>query len=280
VHVLAIYPVAGVDMNTPSYREYAEALPLSRAGMEWFARHVFSDGAQLRDPRVDLVGRATLNGLPPTTVITAQIDPLRSEGEALAERLRQAGVATQHRNFDGATHEFFGMAPVVADATAAQQFAVQQLRGAFGAGGTARPMAPIGAATTPQGNAAPGMTGAGVGAAAGAAAGALTMEQARSLVGTNLTGAEGRNAGEIDNFVVDGAGQVRAAIVEWGGFLGIGERRAVVPVEQIRFGAEGGRAQMTLTREQLEALPRYERGRLPDIARERGWGEGLRLMRE
>jgi acetyl esterase/lipase len=267
VHVLAVYPVAGTDMNTPSYQENAQAVPLSKAGMEWFVRHVFESPQGAQNPRIDLVGRANLQGLPPVTIVSAQIDPLRFEGEALAQKLRQAGVDVQQRTFEGVTHEFFGMAPVVQDATAAQQFAAQRLRTAFG--GQTQAATPANAAAI----------GAGAGAL-GASGGGPALRRAEALVGTNVIGAGDRDAGEIENLLVDRGGQVRAAVVEWGGFLGIGERRTVVPMEQIQLGAEGERARLNLTREQLEALPRYDRDRVADLGRERGWGEGLRLFRD
>ena len=74
---------------------------------------------------------ADLIGLPSATVICAEIDPLRSEGELLAERLEQAGVDVRHRTFHGSTHEFFGMGLVVPDAAAAQTFAAHELKRAF-----------------------------------------------------------------------------------------------------------------------------------------------------
>ena len=112
-----------------------------------------------------------------------------------------------------------------------------------------------------------------------AAAGGVPLTSVQSLVGTNLVGANGRDAGEVENLLVDRNGMVRAAVVEWGGFLGIGARRAVVPIDQIRFGAPGERARMDLTREQLEALPRYEPNRVETYGRDQGWGEGVRLYR-
>ena len=87
--------------------------------------------ADRREPLIDLVSAPNLAGMPPTTVITAEIDPLRSEGQMLADRLRAAGVPVTAMNYEGVTHEFFGMGPVVADARSAQQPAGQQLRQAF-----------------------------------------------------------------------------------------------------------------------------------------------------
>ena len=134
-HMALIYPVAGTDTATPSYRENSAAAPLSRAGMLWFVDKVTSSSADLQDPRLNLVGRADLRGLPPATIINAEIDPLRSEGEMLAAKLREAGVPVTQRTFQGVTHEFFGMSPVVADAAEAQAMAAQALTAALGAGG-------------------------------------------------------------------------------------------------------------------------------------------------
>ena len=117
-------------------------------------------------------------------------------------------------------------------------------------------------------------------AAASPAAAGVPLQSVQSLVGTNVIGANGREAGEIENLLIDRGGQVRGAVVEWGGFLGIGERRAVVPISQIQFGAgNNDRARLEMTREQLEQLPRYERDRLAEYGTRYGWGEGLRLFR-
>ncbi|MBX9702043.1 MAG: PRC-barrel domain-containing protein, partial [Acetobacteraceae bacterium] len=113
----------------------------------------------------------------------------------------------------------------------------------------------------------------------GAAAGGMALTRVQSLIGTNVVGANGRDAGEVENLLIDRSGMVRAAVVEWGGFLGIGARRAVVPIDQIRLGANNERARMELTREQLEALPRYEPNRLQSYGRDQGWGDGVRLYR-
>lgn len=131
LHQVLIYPVAGADMDSPSYRENPDTIPLGKVGMEWFVSHVFEDPSQAKDPQIDLVN-ADLRGLPGATIIAAEIDPLRSENELLAERLEAAGVDVRHKTFHGSAHEFFGMALVVPDAAVAQQFAAHELKRAFG----------------------------------------------------------------------------------------------------------------------------------------------------
>jgi acetyl esterase len=129
-HILAVYPLAGGDLNTPSYQENANAKPLNRAGMAWFFHHAGRAPTDALDPRISLV-TANVSGLPSTTIILAQIDPLRSEGEMLAEHLRTSGVAVEVRTFPGTTHEFFGADAVIADAQLAQEFAGERLKQAF-----------------------------------------------------------------------------------------------------------------------------------------------------
>ena len=131
VHMLLVYPVAGSDMTTPSYVANADATPLGKAGMQWFVKHAFKAPGDAKDKRIDLVHRTDLAGLPSATVVTAEIDPLRSEGQALAKALVAAGVKVDAKDYAGVTHEFFGMGAAVADARAAQQRAGKGLKMAF-----------------------------------------------------------------------------------------------------------------------------------------------------
>ncbi len=130
VHVLAIYPVTQTSRDTESYLENAVALPLNRAMMQWFFEHATRTEEDLKDPRLQLID-APLEDLPPVTLITARIDPLRSDGAKLESALRRADVAVERTDYEGVTHEFFGAAPVVARALEAQQWAAQRLREAF-----------------------------------------------------------------------------------------------------------------------------------------------------
>ncbi|TNC74374.1 alpha/beta hydrolase [Rubellimicrobium roseum] len=155
-HMLLVYPVAGNDMETPSYQTYADAQPLSRDAMMWFVEHVFTDPSQTADPRINLVDRTDLAGLPPATVINAQIDPLASEGEALAEALTAQGVDVQQMTYPGVTHEFFGMGAVVPEAKEATDMASFALRTVFEARDPATAEAPANEVTDVEATAAEG----------------------------------------------------------------------------------------------------------------------------
>jgi acetyl esterase/lipase len=132
LHQVLVYPLVGNDLNTESYVENATAKPLNKPMIEWFVKHTFTSEAETADPRVNVVGAADPRGLPSSTVILAEIDPLRTEGEKLAEKLEVAGNDVRHKTFYGSTHEFFGMGLVVPDAAVAQQFAAHDLKKAFG----------------------------------------------------------------------------------------------------------------------------------------------------
>ncbi len=128
--IVSVYPIAVGDTTTPSYVENANAKPLSRAMMTWFFDQYQRTPADRQDPRINLVG-ADLKGLPPVTIINAQIDPLRSDGEMLAAKIRDAGGAADQKTFEGVTHEFFGMGAVLTQARDAEAYAAEALKKAF-----------------------------------------------------------------------------------------------------------------------------------------------------
>lgn len=131
VHQLLVYPVAGSDMTTPSYIKFADAKPLDKPSIVWFLDHFLNDVAtESKDPRIDLV-HANLAKLPSTTIISAEIDPLESEGGTLQTKLSDAGVAVTRKLYVGTTHEFFGTAILVPDAKDAQDYAASELKKAF-----------------------------------------------------------------------------------------------------------------------------------------------------
>ena len=129
--ILAVYPIAGSDTNTVSYRENANAKPLSRPMMVWFTNKYVRSPADVNDPRLNLLA-ANLKGLPPVTIINAEIDPLRTDGELLAAKLKDAGVTVDRKLFDGVAHEFFGQGVLVPAAKEAVQFGAKSLKAGFG----------------------------------------------------------------------------------------------------------------------------------------------------
>ncbi len=129
--ILSVYPVAGYNVHTASARAYAMAVPLDAPSLGWFYEKYVPKSAD-QSARYFNVAGTDLHGLPPTTIITAQIDPLHDDGVALADALRAAGVTTRYMNYDGVTHEFFGMGQIVDQAMRAETFAVDGLRVGFG----------------------------------------------------------------------------------------------------------------------------------------------------
>jgi acetyl esterase/lipase len=131
VAVVAVYPVADSNMTTGSKVDRATAKPLNTPMLAWFFTNTLAKPGDALDPRLNLVA-ADLKGLPPTTIVLAEIDPLHDDGANLADKLKAAGVQTEVKDYAGVTHEFFGMGAVVAKAKEAQDFVAGKLKGAFG----------------------------------------------------------------------------------------------------------------------------------------------------
>ena len=116
----------------PSYQQEATAKPLDTPSVQWFEGLYLRTAVDALNPYVAPLQMArSLRGLAPATVITDQFDPLRSEGEAYAARLRAAGVPVRATRYNGVTHEFFGMSAVVDKAKLAVAEAAAGLRTAF-----------------------------------------------------------------------------------------------------------------------------------------------------
>jgi acetyl esterase len=105
---LLFYPVTDATFDTASYHQFAEGYHLRRDAMMWFwdqyTRHPGERNEITASPL--RAGVAQLKRLPPALIITAEADVLRDEGEAYANKLRQAGVRVTAVRFQGTIHDF------------------------------------------------------------------------------------------------------------------------------------------------------------------------------
>jgi acetyl esterase len=105
-----VYPVTDAGFDTPSYRDFAEGYLLTADDMRWFWNHYCADHALRLAPDASPLRADDLHLLPPTLLFSAELDPLRDEGERYAERLRAAGVDCEMLRCPGVLHSFLAMA--------------------------------------------------------------------------------------------------------------------------------------------------------------------------
>lgn len=129
---LQIIDYAVLDLATPP-REKGKRLrqsdDLLRLGESYNAWYLQS-AEDARNPLASPLLAEDLSGLPPALVITAELDPLRDEGEAYARRLEESGVAVVAKNYPGCGHGFTHIGPADA-ADDAWRLMSARLRSAF-----------------------------------------------------------------------------------------------------------------------------------------------------
>jgi acetyl esterase len=113
VFQLLVYPVTERDFATDSYQRCADGYLLSRDSMKWYWDHYLSTPADAANSYAAPMQAKDVRNLPAALVITAEYDPLCDEGEAYAQRLKEAGVSTMCSRYDGMIHGFFGMSAVL-----------------------------------------------------------------------------------------------------------------------------------------------------------------------
>ena len=117
--------------ETPSFEENGEGYFLTGDTMRWFWDHYQSSAADRDSPYFAPLCSPNLADLPPATVITAEFDPLRDEGEAFAHKLIEAGIPCDLIRYPGVIHGFFGMHDMLPKARQAVEHASRNLRNAF-----------------------------------------------------------------------------------------------------------------------------------------------------
>ena len=92
----------------------------------------------------------------------------------------------------------------------------------------------------------------------------LNKHEVEGVLGREVRSAADENMGRIVDVLVDRTGQVRAAIIDFGGFLGVGSRKIAVDWNALHFpqpGKPGARIALELTRDQVKAAPEYQEGK-------------------
>jgi len=97
-----------------------------------------------------------------------------------------------------------------------------------------------------------------------AAARVFDNEDVQGILGRQVLSSAGEDMGRVVDIVVDRNGQVRAAVIDFGGFLGVGNRKVALDWNALHFAPTGSRYDritLELTRDQVKAAPEYKDGR-------------------
>ncbi|KYH14522.1 alpha/beta hydrolase [Staphylococcus kloosii] len=105
---LLYYPVTNAEFDTESYNQFAENYYLTKEGMQWFWNQYTTDSKERAEITASPLRASIedLKGLPPAMILNAEADVLRDEGEAYANKLREAGVEIAQIRFQGTIHDF------------------------------------------------------------------------------------------------------------------------------------------------------------------------------
>ncbi|HMI80867.1 MAG TPA: alpha/beta hydrolase, partial [Solirubrobacterales bacterium] len=125
---LLIYPVTECERELPTRERYEEGFLLTRRSMDFFEANYLPPGTDRGDPRVSVLQADDLGNLPLAYLATAGFDPLRDEGEAYAQRLREAGSPVALRRHAGLVHSYANLTAICPSARAAMLEAAGALR--------------------------------------------------------------------------------------------------------------------------------------------------------
>ncbi|HEU0248919.1 MAG TPA: alpha/beta hydrolase [Gaiellaceae bacterium] len=128
---LLVYPLLDHAAETPSRSDALDDPFFGPKDVAWCWSQYLADPSDGDSPFASPLRAAYLEGLPPALILTAELDPLRDEGELYAERLREAGVPTELVRFRGMVHGFFSRPDQIDAAIEAQALAASALRMAF-----------------------------------------------------------------------------------------------------------------------------------------------------
>lgn len=130
-HQTLVYPMVDLSHDYPSKKEFAHGYLLDITFINYLEEMVFSAGKYRKDGLASPLQNPNFDKLPPATVITAECDPLRDEGEQYANKLKAHGNMVSAKRFDGMIHGFLRFYNKLPLANEAFDFACSELKSAF-----------------------------------------------------------------------------------------------------------------------------------------------------
>jgi acetyl esterase len=125
---LLVYPCTNRDFSTRGYVELASGYGLSTKAMQWFWDQYIQDARHLDNPYACPARSSSFEGLPPTVLITAEYDPLVSDGENYRDLLTRDGIQVVYKEFAGVIHGFFRAPEITSASNEAISFVAQELK--------------------------------------------------------------------------------------------------------------------------------------------------------
>jgi acetyl esterase/lipase len=127
-----IYPAVDFTLETPSHRELADGHVIPRDRIVWYGEQYLRSEADKADLRASPMRASSLAGQPPALIVTAGFDPLRDEGRAYGDRLREAGVDVVQREYPGQIHAFISLTKAIPQGMACTLEVAEYLRKRLG----------------------------------------------------------------------------------------------------------------------------------------------------
>ncbi|GAA2817520.1 alpha/beta hydrolase [Saccharopolyspora taberi] len=106
---LLVYPAVDATRRRRSRELFGRGFLLTDADIDWFMANYVPEVGERGDHRLSVLLAEDLTGLPPAYVVTAGFDPLRDEGEAYVQRLKESGVPVIDRRFEDLIHGFMNL---------------------------------------------------------------------------------------------------------------------------------------------------------------------------
>ncbi|MFC6962410.1 alpha/beta hydrolase [Halocatena marina] len=110
---LLLYPATAYLEPMTSRAENASGYFLTAEDLIWFMKQYIEDTLDAHNPLAFPLQARSLSELPPAFVLTCGFDPLRDEGTAYADRLREHGVSVEHTNYESMIHGFLNMEAII-----------------------------------------------------------------------------------------------------------------------------------------------------------------------